>query len=89
MPMAVSVASVADSVFVMGTVTTSGSVVAGVTGLGPVRGDPFSFFIQAFGRVAWSFLPAGVVGLRLVGVAFFLVLVVMVSVCWHRNLRRN
>ena len=89
-PMAVSVASVADGVFsVMGTVTTSGSVEAGVTGLGPFLGDPFSFFIQAFGRVAWSFLPAGVTGLRLVGVAFFLVLVVMVSVCWCRNLRRN
>ena len=89
-PMAVSVASIADGVFsIMGTVTTSGSVVAGVTGLGPVRGDPCSFFIQAFGRVAWSFLPTGVVGLRLVGVVFFLVLVVMVSVGWRRNLRRN
>jgi hypothetical protein len=89
-PIAVSVASVADGVFsVMGTVTTSGSVLAGVTGFGPVREDPFSFFTQAFGRVAWSFLPAGVDGLRLVGVVFFLVLVVMVSVCWRRSLRRN
>ena len=89
-PMVVSVASVADGVFsVMGTVATSGAVGAGVTGWGPLLGDPFSFFIQAFGRVAWSFLSAGVAGLRLVGVAFFLVLVVMVSVCWRRNLRRN
>jgi hypothetical protein len=89
-PMAVSVASVADGVFsVMGTVMTSGLVVAGVTGLGPVWGDPCSFFIQVLGRVAWSFLPPGVVGLRLVGVVFFLVLVVMVLVGWHRSLRRN
>jgi hypothetical protein len=88
--MAVSVASVADGMFsVMGMVMTSGLVVAGVTGLGPVRGDPCSFFIQALGRVAWSFLPTGVVGLRLVGVVFFLVLVIMVLVGWRRNLRRN
>jgi hypothetical protein len=59
MPMAVSVASVADSVFsIMGMVMTSGSVVAGVTGLGPVWGDPFSFFIQAFfGWLGLSYLP--------------------------------
>ena len=60
MPMVVSVASVADGVFsVMVTVMTSSLQEAGVTGLGPFLGDPFSFFIQAFGRVAWSFFPAG------------------------------
>jgi hypothetical protein len=56
------------------TVATSGSVMAGVTGLGPWGGDTF---VHVFGRVAWSFLLAGVAGLGLVGVDFFLLRLVM------------
>ena len=88
---AVSVASVADGVFsITGrTVATSGSVMAGVTGLGPWRGDTLSFFIHVSGRVAWSFLLAGVASLEVVGIDFFLLRLVMVSVCGRRSLRRN
>jgi hypothetical protein len=87
---AVSVASVADGMFpIIGTVVISGSVRTGVTGLGPWRGKVLSFFVHVSGRVAWSFLLAGVASLELVGVDFFLLRLLMVSVCCRRSLRRS
>jgi hypothetical protein len=87
---AVLVASVADGVLpIIGTVAISGSVRTGVTGLRPWRGKVLSFFVHVSGRVAWSFLLVGVASLELVSVDFFLLRLVMVSVCCRRSLRRN